>query len=97
MSFDGMTANQMLDAIVASLQLYPDGGGDIRVMGEVDRIVRDKTNGLEAALYIAREGERVAKERLNAVSEELVAAHRENEKLASQVADLQFLAYQGEK
>jgi hypothetical protein len=34
-------ANWMLEAIVGSLRGYPDLGGDIRVMEEVDRIVRE--------------------------------------------------------
>jgi hypothetical protein len=88
-----MSANQMLDAVVASLQMYPHGGGDIRVMAEVDRIVdrivAEKTNALEAALYISRESERFAKDRLSAVSEELVAAHREIDKLEYEIAALE--------
>jgi len=41
--------------------------------------LHQKINGLEAALFIARDAERVAKERISAVSEELVAAHQEND------------------
>lgn len=57
----------------------------------------DAIHGLEAALYIAREGGRIAKERLSAVSEELVAAHQKNDSLRQHIADLQFLAHPGEK
>lgn len=32
------TANRMLDLVVDSLKMYPSGGGDIRVMAEVDRL-----------------------------------------------------------
>lgn len=36
-----ITADQMLDAVVASLRMYPSGGGDVRVMSEVERIVKE--------------------------------------------------------
>lgn len=63
---------------------------------EVQRLMETSTNlrqeneGLQAALYIAREGERIAKERLNAVSLELVAAHQHNMELTRQISDLQI-------
>lgn len=58
-------------------------------MTSLEQELTEKANGLEAALYIAREGERIAKERLSAVSEELVAAHQENDSLRQQIAHLQ--------
>lgn len=66
-------------------------------MTSLEQELTEKANGLEAALYIAREGERIAKERLSAVSEKLVAAHQKNDSLRQQIADLQFLAHPGEK
>lgn len=36
-----MTAEQMLDSVRASLKMYPHGGGDVVVMQEVQRIVKE--------------------------------------------------------
>lgn len=38
---DEMTANQMLDMIRGSLRGYPNSGGDIEVMAEIERIEKE--------------------------------------------------------
>jgi hypothetical protein len=38
---ENRAANRMLDMIVGSLKSYPIGGGDIGVMAEVERIVKE--------------------------------------------------------
>jgi len=36
-----MTADGMLEAVIGSLRMYPNGCGDIRVMAEVDRLIKE--------------------------------------------------------
>ena len=48
-----MTANEMLQHVVGSLRGYPNAGGDIQVMTEVDRIVSERTNKLREACEFA--------------------------------------------
>lgn len=38
-------ANEMLDRIVASLREYPNGGGDVNVLHEVENLMQDAENG----------------------------------------------------
>lgn len=38
-------ANEMLDRVVASLREYPNGGGDVNVMHEVENLMQDAENG----------------------------------------------------
>lgn len=43
-------ANWMLEQVIASLKMYPNGGGDIRVMAEVERIVKESALASPAPL-----------------------------------------------
>jgi hypothetical protein len=54
-------------------------------------LMQDERDGLVAALFIAREGESIAKERLNSVSEQLVGAHQEIDRLRQQITELQAM------
>lgn len=38
-------ANEMLDLVVSSLREYPNGGGDVNVMREVENLMQDAENG----------------------------------------------------
>ena len=48
-------ANWMLESITGSLRGYPDHGGDIGVMTEVERIIGERTKALREALERLRE------------------------------------------
>ena len=51
--------------------------------------LRNEISGLQAALHISREAEKTAKERLSTVSEQLVGAHQEIDRLRDQISGLQ--------
>jgi hypothetical protein len=51
--------------------------------------LRHKIDGLETALFIAREAERNTKERLSSVSEQLIGAHQEIDRLRNQITLIQ--------
>lgn len=52
---DVMSANSMLDSIRASLIAYPNGGGDIVVMREVDRIINESCKDVLARIDTERD------------------------------------------
>jgi len=79
----------MKPEIIKSLQDLAVVNGDVEVaMSEI--------SGLNAALQISRDSERQTKERLNSVSEELLAEKAENRRLRDEIADLQ-IKLDGEK
>lgn len=44
-----MTGNEMLESIRASLRGYPNCGGDVEVINEVERIVAERTKDIKDA------------------------------------------------